>query len=58
MPTLPDHPSRYTGAEFQLATAPNGAIIYDRALEAAARIAYIDKTVAKVTDGIWVIGGY
>lgn len=57
-PTLPGYPSRYMGGESHLATAPNGAIIYDRALEAAARIAYVDKTVEKVTDGIWVIGGY
>jgi alkyl sulfatase BDS1-like metallo-beta-lactamase superfamily hydrolase len=58
MSTLPGYPSRYMGEEAHLATAPNGAIIYDRALEAGARIAYVEKTVEKVTDGVWVVGGY
>ncbi len=58
MPTPPGYPSRYMGGDAHLTTAPNGAIIYDRALEAGATIAYVDKTVEKVTDGIWVIGGY
>jgi alkyl sulfatase BDS1-like metallo-beta-lactamase superfamily hydrolase len=58
MPMEPGYPSRYMGGEAHLTTAPNGAIIYGRALEAGARIAYIEPTVEKVTDNIWVIGGY
>jgi alkyl sulfatase BDS1-like metallo-beta-lactamase superfamily hydrolase len=58
IPTLPGYPSRYMGTEAHLTTAPNGAIIYDRALEAGTSIAYVDKIVEKITDGIWVIGGY
>jgi alkyl sulfatase BDS1-like metallo-beta-lactamase superfamily hydrolase len=57
-PPLPGYPPRYMGEKAQFATAPNGAIIYDRALAAAARIAYTEKTVEKITDGIWVVGGY
>ena len=46
------------GGEARLTTAPNGAITNDTALQAGTRIAYVEKTVEKVTDGIWVIGGY
>jgi alkyl sulfatase BDS1-like metallo-beta-lactamase superfamily hydrolase len=55
---LPGYPPRYMGEEARLTTAPNGAVIYDRALEAGTKTAYIEKTVEKVTDGVWVIGGY
>ena len=53
------YPERYLGkGDAKLTTAPNGAVIYDKALTSAAKIAYTKPTVQKVADGIWVIGGY
>ena len=53
-----EYPARYMGGEAALVTAPNGAVIYDKALEAAKQVAYAEKTIDKITGGIWVIGGY
>jgi alkyl sulfatase BDS1-like metallo-beta-lactamase superfamily hydrolase len=55
---LSQYPPRYMGGEARLVTAPNGAVIYDKAIEAAALSAYTEKTVEKIADGVWVIGGY
>jgi hypothetical protein len=46
------------GGDAKLVTAPNGAVIYDKALEAAKLAIYTEKTIEKITDGVWVIGGY
>lgn len=46
------------GGKAELITAPNGAVIYDKALNAGMASAYVQPTVEKVADGIWVIGGY
>ena len=54
----PNYPARYMGGEAKLVTAPNGGVVYDKALEAAGRVWYTEKTVEKIADGIWVIGGY
>ena len=54
----PNYPERYMGGDATLTTAPNGAVIYDKALEASSKTAYIEPTVEQVGDGIWVIGGY
>jgi alkyl sulfatase BDS1-like metallo-beta-lactamase superfamily hydrolase len=54
----PHYPARYMGSEAKLVTAPNGGVVYDKALEAAGRVWYTEKTVDKIADGIWVIGGY
>jgi hypothetical protein len=35
-------PARYMGGPAKLATAPNGAVIYDRVLEAMPRIVYAE----------------
>jgi len=53
-----NYPSRYMGADAPLGTAPNGAIVYKRVLEVAPEVFYLEKTVQKVADGLWVIGGY
>jgi len=54
----PNYPERYMGGEATLTTAPNGAIIYDKALEAANATAYREPEVQYLGNGIWVIGGY
>lgn len=46
------------GNHATFATAPNGAVTNDKALEAAKAVGYAEKTVEKITDGVWVIGGY
>lgn len=53
-----NYPARYMGGDAKLATAPNGAVVYDKVLEVVARIAYLEKTVVKVSEGLWLIGGY
>jgi len=53
-----NYPERYMGGPAKLATAPNGAIVYQRVLEVAPDVFYLEKTVQKVADGLWVIGGY
>ncbi|MBP0021486.1 MAG: MBL fold metallo-hydrolase [Cyanobacteria bacterium SBLK] len=53
----PNYPDRYMGGPATLTTAPNGAIIYDKALEAANANAYREPTVEDLGNGIWVIGG-
>lgn len=53
-----EYPARYMGGDAKLVTAPNGAVIYDEALKAVREVSYIEKTVEKIGDGIWVIGGY
>src|SRR5688500_16805848 len=55
---LAGYPARYMGGHARFATAPNGAVIYDKALQALKAGAYAEKTVEKVTDGVRVIGGY
>ena len=54
----PNYPDRYMGGEATLTTAPNGAIIYDKALEAANATTYNEPTVENLGNGIWIIGGY
>jgi hypothetical protein len=46
------------GDEADIIKAPNGALIYDKALEAVGQIVYTEPTVENLGDGIWVIGGY
>ena len=53
-----NYPSRYMGGEAEIIKAPNGALIYDKALEAVGQIVYTEPTVENLGDGIWVIGGY
>ncbi|WP_424095907.1 alkyl sulfatase dimerization domain-containing protein [Moorena producens] len=54
----PNYPDRYMGGEATLTTAPNGAVIYDEALEAANATTYNEPTVENLGNGIWIIGGY
>jgi alkyl sulfatase BDS1-like metallo-beta-lactamase superfamily hydrolase len=54
----PEYPARYMGSDAKLAAAPNGAIIYDQALKEGQKVAYTEKTVQKITDRIWLVGGY
>ncbi len=37
---------------------PNGAVINADVLKVTPKVLYAEKTVQKVTDGLWVIGGY
>jgi alkyl sulfatase BDS1-like metallo-beta-lactamase superfamily hydrolase len=53
-----EYPDRYMGGPAELATAPNGAVINAEVLEAMPKNLYTEKKVEKVTDGVWVIGGY
>jgi alkyl sulfatase BDS1-like metallo-beta-lactamase superfamily hydrolase len=53
-----EYPDRYMGGQAYLTTLPNGALINAEVAEVGPRITYTEKTVDKVTDGVWVIGGY
>lgn len=53
-----NYPSRYMGGEADIIEAPNGPLIYDKAIEAVGQIVYTEPTVENLGDGIWVIGGY
>lgn len=55
---LAGYAARYMGSHATFSAAPNGAVIYDKALEAVKSVGYAEKTVEKITDGVWVIGGY
>jgi len=46
------------GGQAEIIKAPNGALIYDKALEAVGKIVYTEPTVENLGDGVWVIGGY
>ena len=46
------------GGVAEIITAPNGARIYDKALEAVSKIVYTEPTVENLGDGVWIIGGY
>jgi hypothetical protein len=47
----PNYPARYMGGEAEIITAPNGARIYDKALEAVSRIVYTEPTVQNLGGG-------
>jgi len=53
-----NYPSRYMGGEAGLGTGPNGAVVYNKVLELAPQVVYLEKIVDQVADGIWVVGGY
>jgi linear primary-alkylsulfatase len=53
-----NYPDRYNGGEATLITAPNGAITNAYVAQNFPQVVYSEKTVDKVTDGVWVIGGY
>ena len=48
----------YMGGPVNLVKAPNGAIVNEKVLTTLPKLVYAEKTVEKVADGIWVIGGY
>ena len=50
--------SPYMGGDVKLTEAPNGAIIREEVLTTADRILYLEPTIEKLTEGVWVIGGY
>lgn len=53
-----NYPARYMGADARLVKAPNGGVVYDKALEATNRNWFTSPVVEKITDGVWVIGGH
>ena len=55
---ISNYPARYMGGEAQIITAPNGARIYDKALQSVSQIVYTEPTVENLGDGVWTIGGY
>ena len=52
-----NYPARYMGGNAKIVTAPNGALIYDKALESVGKIVYTEPIVENIGDGIWIIGG-
>ncbi len=50
--------SPYMGGGVNLVEAPNGAVVREEVLSASAEILYLEPTVEKLADGVWVIGGY
>ena len=55
---MENYPARYMGGDADIITAPNGALIYGKALESIAKIAYTEPVIEDLGNGIWVIGGY
>lgn len=53
-----NYPARYMGGDAKIITAPNGALIYDKALSLVSQIVYTEPIVENLGDGIWIIGGY
>lgn len=56
--SIANYPARYMGGEAKIITAPNGARIYDKALQLVSRIVYTQPTVEQLADGVWIVGGY
>ncbi|MDV6249798.1 alkyl sulfatase dimerization domain-containing protein [Vibrio sp. EA2] len=52
-----EYPSRYMDDSAKLVTAPNGAVINAEVLQVMPQNVYTEKTIEKVTDGVWVVGG-
>jgi len=50
--------SPYMGGDVNLVEAPNGAVVREEVLNTSAEILYLEPTVEKLADGVWVIGGY
>lgn len=50
--------SPYMGGDVNLVEAPNGAVVREEVLKTSAEILYLEPTVEKLADGVWVIGGY
>ncbi len=48
----------YMGAPVKLGKAPNGAITNQRILDGISTVAWLEPTIEKVVEGIWVLGGY
>ncbi len=48
----------YMGGPVTLVEAPNGAVINAKVLSTLPRVIYLKKTVEKIADGVWSIGGY
>ncbi len=55
---LANYPMQYMGAPVALTTAPNGAVIGEKALHDREAVSYHSLTVQQVTDGVWVVGGH
>jgi len=55
---MSNYPARYMGGKAEIITAPNGARIYDKALERVSQIVYTEPIVENLGDGVWIIGGY
>ena len=54
-----NYPGRYMGWEdAPLGTASNGAVHLAAGLKAATDATYFEPTIEKVTEGVWLIGGY
>jgi len=53
-----NYPDRYMGTPAPLTIAPNGAVVYKKALTASEKVRYTEPTVEEITEGLWVIGGY
>jgi alkyl sulfatase BDS1-like metallo-beta-lactamase superfamily hydrolase len=51
-------PTPYMGGPVELGTAPNGAITNKRILDGIEKVAWLEPTIEKPAEGIWVFGGY
>jgi hypothetical protein len=46
------------GAPVELGTAPNGAITNKKLLDGLQKVAWLELTIERPAEGIWVFGGY
>ncbi|MFT3779989.1 MAG: alkyl sulfatase dimerization domain-containing protein [Ottowia sp.] len=55
---MANYPMHYMGAPVAMTTAPNGAVIGEKAFHARRAVGYHALTVEQVAEGVWLVGGY
>lgn len=54
-----NYPARYMGQEpTPTVTAPNGAVLSASLAMAATKLVYTEPTIEKISDNVWLLGGY
>ncbi|MFT3812164.1 MAG: alkyl sulfatase dimerization domain-containing protein [Acidovorax sp.] len=53
-----NYPMHYMGEPVAMTTAPNGAVIGEKAFHARRAVGYHDLMVEQVAEGVWLVGGY
>jgi hypothetical protein len=57
-PSAASQTNPYMGAPVGLGTAPNGAITNKKLLDGLDKVAWLEPTIERPAEGVWVFGGY